>query len=865
MAEDVATLKERTSIEEVVREHVTLRPAGSRLDEGAVPLPRREDPVVQRQPDDDHCTASAAARAATPSRSSRRSSTSPSPRPIERLAHADRHGAALRGRRHQPGATTWASAAALAADRGAPGRPGVLRRPRPATPATPRPGPAATSCARAGSTARRPRCSGSGIAPRGGEDLVAAPAGQGLPGRGGRRSAASPGAGRRGLYDRFRGRLVWPIRDITGDMRGVRRPPALRRRPDRGEVPQHLGDPDLQEVDGALRARRGEEVDRPRPQRGHRRGLHRRDGLPPVRHRERRSRPVARRSASTTSRCSAGSCATRPTSRRPRSSSPSTATRPGRRPRCGRSARTSAGRRSRSSPWPKSGMDPCELRQAKGADAVRRLVDDAVPMFEFAVRTTIGAVRPRHRRGPGPGHAGGRADRRPASATSRCGPEYVRVLAGLLGVEVEQVTAEVARAGEGRQPRPRLRDPPPPRAAPRRSSEPTADELRDALPRPDLRDPVVFAERQLLQVVLQQPGLLEPGRARPARRHVVQRAGAPVGLGRRRHGRAPRRLDRGVDRRGGGGRPCGGPAAGGRAGGRPAAGHPGPRDRAAQPAVCGLAGHPAPRGRADPQIADAVSQLRRQRQHAGARPGWRNASWACGFRGSSASSPTCATSRRADAVVDQGTTFRRPARRGPRGAAGQRRRQGAVGRTGGRLAGLGGGRDLPPGARRPRPAGGEALVWSRPWHEVDAGSWSREASTLTVTWADRRRPGQWRLGEGMRERVFLQTLRERVQATVVLGEDLPAAGRRTGRAVIRQDLRTRRPRRAGGARPRGPGRRGGRPLCRPARWPGCASRSGCRSRSRDGRSAGRFREPVLGVAKRFPRATVTPTCERGPL
>lgn len=85
---------------------------------------------------------------------------------------------------------------------------------------------------------------------------------------------------------------------------------------------------------------------------------------------------------------------------------------------------------------------------------------------------------------------------------------------------------------------------------------------------------------------------------------------------------------------------------------------------------------------------------------------------------------------------------------------------------------------------------GELLVWSRPWHEVDAGSWSREAGMLTVTWADRSRPAQWRLGDGLRERVFLQTLRERVQASVVLGEDLPLSGRRTGRAVIRQDLRT---------------------------------------------------------------------------
>jgi hypothetical protein len=42
----------------------------------------------------------------------------------------------------------------------------------------------------------------------------------------------------------------------------------------------------------------------------------------------------------------------------------------------------------------------------------------------------------------------------------------------------------------------------------------------------------------------------------------------------------------------------------------------------------------------------------------------------------------------------------------------------------------------------------------------------------------------------MRERVFLQTLRERVQASVVLGEELSLSGRRTGRAVIRQNLRT---------------------------------------------------------------------------
>ncbi|GAA1894305.1 hypothetical protein [Lapillicoccus jejuensis] len=80
-----------------------------------------------------------------------------------------------------------------------------------------------------------------------------------------------------------------------------------------------------------------------------------------------------------------------------------------------------------------------------------------------------------------------------------------------------------------------------------------------------------------------------------------------------------------------------------------------------------------------------------------------------------------------------------------------------------------------------------AVTWSRPWHTVDTGSWQRESSRLTVTWADGSRPGQWGLGE---EALFLQVLRERVQASVVLTEELRLTGRRTGRAVVRQDLAT---------------------------------------------------------------------------
>ena len=80
------------------------------------------------------------------------------------------------------------------------------------------------------------------------------------------------------------------------------------------------------------------------------------------------------------------------------------------------------------------------------------------------------------------------------------------------------------------------------------------------------------------------------------------------------------------------------------------------------------------------------------------------------------------------------------------------------------------------------------LVWQRPWHEIDHGSWNRESDLLTVTWVDRGRPGQWRFGD---EQLFLRTLRERVQASVVLSTRLTLGDRRTGRVAIRQDFATR--------------------------------------------------------------------------
>ena len=77
----------------------------------------------------------------------------------------------------------------------------------------------------------------------------------------------------------------------------------------------------------------------------------------------------------------------------------------------------------------------------------------------------------------------------------------------------------------------------------------------------------------------------------------------------------------------------------------------------------------------------------------------------------------------------------------------------------------------------------------RRWLSVDAGSWEPETATLTVTWADGGRAGQWSFRD--QQTLLPETLRERVQASVVLATRLTLGDRRTGRVAIRQDFATR--------------------------------------------------------------------------
>ncbi|KGN34601.1 hypothetical protein N802_00465 [Knoellia sinensis KCTC 19936] len=75
----------------------------------------------------------------------------------------------------------------------------------------------------------------------------------------------------------------------------------------------------------------------------------------------------------------------------------------------------------------------------------------------------------------------------------------------------------------------------------------------------------------------------------------------------------------------------------------------------------------------------------------------------------------------------------------------------------------------------------------RPWHMVDTGSWNDETRRLTVNWVDKAPASVWEIELPS---TFPQVLRERVQATVVLSDEVDLGDKRKARVVVRKDLAT---------------------------------------------------------------------------
>jgi DNA primase len=137
------------------------------------------------------------------------------------------------------------------------------------------------------------------------------------------------------------------------------------------------------------------------------------------------------------------------------------------------------------------GLDPCDLRQEKGDLALRDLIARRIPLFEFAIKTELklhnlntaeGRVNALNATAPLVGQIRDKSLR----------PEYTRLLAGWLGVEVEIVSRAVAQGVK------RV-------AAPQNSSDEAP--LENSW-RPDPLEPTLMLEREVLKARVQLPALI---------------------------------------------------------------------------------------------------------------------------------------------------------------------------------------------------------------------------------------------------------------------------------------------------------------------------------------------------------------------
>ncbi len=140
-----------------------------------------------------------------------------------------------------------------------------------------------------------------------------------------------------------------------------------------------------------------------------------------------------------------------------------------------------------------NGLDPCDLRQQKGDLALRDLIAKRVPLFEFAIRTELAL----HKLDTAEGRVNALNATAPLVAQIRdksLRPEYTRLLAGWLGVEVETVSSAVAQ-GVKKQPQ--------------QSAPATSEEERPQVPwRPNPQEPRLILEREVLKARLQMPTLI---------------------------------------------------------------------------------------------------------------------------------------------------------------------------------------------------------------------------------------------------------------------------------------------------------------------------------------------------------------------
>lgn len=145
-----------------------------------------------------------------------------------------------------------------------------------------------------------------------------------------------------------------------------------------------------------------------------------------------------------------------------------------------------------------AGQDPNDLRQQYGDEAVRQLIASREPLFEFAIKTrlkdyNLDSVEGR----TGALHYAAPIVKEIRDPIMRDG--YSRELAGWLGMDVDTVNQAVQRASKATATR-KYQD--------QQDSQAEAEAGGKQVFRPDLRDPVARMEKEALEVILQRPETL---------------------------------------------------------------------------------------------------------------------------------------------------------------------------------------------------------------------------------------------------------------------------------------------------------------------------------------------------------------------
>jgi DNA primase len=144
------------------------------------------------------------------------------------------------------------------------------------------------------------------------------------------------------------------------------------------------------------------------------------------------------------------------------------------------------------------GLDPSDLRVQKGDEAVALMIENKKPIYEFAIKQkmknfNLDSVE-------------GRVGAARASASviatirdSALRSVYIRELANWVNLDLSEVSALVDRA---------IKEKVVSAVAPLRQDSVPEEPIENAFQAPDLKDPAVRFERQLLEVLVQQPAMV---------------------------------------------------------------------------------------------------------------------------------------------------------------------------------------------------------------------------------------------------------------------------------------------------------------------------------------------------------------------